>query len=204
TARGHAIKLRVTDADGHTLNSTFTIAVTDVVETLPKPPAKPLVLDGTAGADILIGDALDDILSGLGGKDSLAGLAGNDRLSGGLGNDVLNGGSGRDVFVYDARLSKTNAANKRANLDHVTDFSVADDTIHLAKGVFSKIAKRGELKKAAFYTGTAAHDADDRVIYNKKTGALLYDSDGNGKHAAIQFAALSKGLKLTHHDFLVI
>ena len=142
----------------------------------PKPPAKPLVLTGTPGADTLVGDGLDDLLTGLAGKDSLSGLAGNDRLSGGLGNDMLSGGSGHDIFVFDARLSKTNAANKRANLDRIADFSVPDDTVHLAKGVFTKIAKAGALKKAAFYTGAAAHDADDRIIYNKKTGALLYDS----------------------------
>ena len=137
-------------------------------------------------------------------RTACSGLAGNDKLSGGLGNDVLTGGTGQDIFVFDAKLSKTNAANKKANLDKIVDFSVPDDTIHLAKSVFTKLAKKGALAKGAFYAGSAAHDKDDRVIYNKKTGALFYDQDGNGSHAAIQFATLSKNLKLNHKDFFVI
>ena len=169
-----------------------------------RPPVKPLVLIGTAGADTLTGDILNDILSGLAGKDTLSGLAGNDKLSGGLGNDVLTGGTGGDIFVFDAKLSKTNAANKKANLDKIVDFYVPDDTIHLAKSVFTKLAKKGALAKGAFYGGSAAHDRDDRVIYNKKTGALYYDQDGDGSHAAIQFATLSKNLKLNQKDFFVV
>ena len=202
TARSHTIKLQVKDLQAvYTLEKTFTIDVTDVAEA---PPVKPLVLIGTAGADTLTGDILNDILSGLAGKDTLSGLAGNDKLSGGLGNDILTGGTGGDIFVFDAKLSKTNAANKKANLDKVVDFSVADDTIHLAKSVFTKLAKKGALAKGAFYGGSAAHDRDDRVIYNKKTGALYYDQDGNGSHAAIQFATLSKNLKLNQKDFFVV
>ena len=35
----------------------------------------------------------------------------------------------------------------------------------------------------------------DRIVYNKNYGALYYDNDGNGAHAAIQIATLSKMLK---------
>lgn len=196
TAREHTIKLQVKDSHGYTLEKTFTIGVTDVAE------AK--ILTGTAGADILTGDAANDILSGLAGKDRLFGLAGNDKLSGGLGNDILTGGAGQDLFVFDAKLGKTNAANKKSNLDRIVDFSVPEDTIQLSKSVFTKLAKKGALAKGAFYAGTAAHDKDDRLVYNKKTGALFYDQDGNGSHAAIQMATLSKSLKLTHKDFFVV
>ena len=82
-----------------------------------------------------------------------------------------------------------------------------DDTIQLAKSVFTKLAKKGALSSGAFYAGNAAHDKDDRIIYVKKTGALLYDQDGAGSHAAIQFATMWTGSKhpnLNHHDFFVI
>jgi serralysin len=140
----------------------------------------------------------------LSAHDSLFGEAGNDRLYGGLGNDRLTGGAGQDVFVFDSALGRTNTLNKRLNLDTLTDFSVADDTIHLAKSVFKGITKRGVLKKAAFYAGSAAHDADDRIVYNKKTGALFYDPDGNGGHAATQIAKLAPRLKINERDFFLI
>jgi len=81
---------------------------------------------------------------------------------------------------------------------------VKDDTISLSKTIFKEIGKKGHLAADAFYAGKSAHDASDRILYDSKTGALLYDDDGIGSHAAVQFAALSRGLKLNFHDFLVI
>ena len=44
----------------------------------------------------------------------------------------------------------------------------------------------------------------DRIVYDNTTGALLFDSDGVGGAAAVQFAELSTGLALTNLDFLVV
>jgi Ca2+-binding RTX toxin-like protein len=60
------------------------------------------------------------------------------------------------------------------------------------------------LDPGAFTIGSAAHNATDHIIYNSATGALLYDSDGNGSAAAQQFATLSTGLALTNADFIVV
>ena len=62
----------------------------------------------------------------------------------------------------------------------------------------------GALAAGAFNTGAAATEADDRIIYNSATGALLFDADGTGASAAIQFATLAGGLALTASEFLVI
>ncbi|WP_114943588.1 calcium-binding protein [Microvirga calopogonii] len=187
------VYLKATDTEGGTTTQAVTINVTNDSND-----------DGTDGPDILIGGDESESLTGKGGNDVVRGNGGDDTLSGGLGNDMLDGGAGKDVFVFDAKLSKTNTLNKKQNLDKIVDFVVADDTIHLAKSVFAKITKKGVLKKSEFYIGSAAHDRDDHVIYNKKTGALWYDPDGNGAKEAIQFATLSKNLKLTNLDFFVV
>ena len=182
-ARQVAVTVEARDAYGGKASQAFTIDIANVVE------ENPLTFFGTAAANVLTGEN------------------GSDKFYGGLGNDTLTGGLGQDVFVFDTKLAKTNAANKRYNLDRITDFNVADDTIHLKKSIFKGITKKGVLSKSAFYAGnkSAAHDANDRIIYNKKTGALYYDQDGDGhRYQAIQIATLSTKLGLTDKDFFVI
>jgi serralysin len=58
-------------------------------------------------------------------------------------------------------------------------------------------------RRAEFCVGSAAQDGSDRIIYNSNTGALLYDTDGTGAQAAIQFATLDPGLGVTATDFWV-
>jgi Ca2+-binding RTX toxin-like protein len=63
----------------------------------------------------------------------------------------------------------------------------------------------GPLKATFFSAGTAAHDADDRIIYNKATGALYYDSDGTGAHAQVLFAVIANHAHagLASNDFVL-
>ncbi len=77
-----------------------------------------------------------------------------------------------------------------------------DDTIALELSAFA-FSTTGELAADSFRTGSKAKDADDRVIYNKKTGEIAFDADGNGTGKAIIFAIVDDGLKLTHKDFLL-
>ena len=162
-----------------------------------------MILWGTAGSDLLQGGDANDILYGQGGSDRLYGAGGNDKLYGRAGKDTLKGDAGQDVFVFDTKLSKSSKVNK-ANLDRITDFTVKDDTIHLAKSMFKQMAKKGVIKSAEFYQGVKAHDKSDHIIFDKKTGALFYDADGTGLIAQIQIATLSKNLKLTYKDFFVV
>ena len=89
------------------------------------------------------------------------------------------------------------------NVDWLADYSVTDDTILLENAVFTGLAE-GTLAAGAFVTGATAGEADDRIVYNSASGALLFDADGNGAGAAVQFAALAGGLALTASDFIVI
>lgn len=153
---------------------------------------------GGSGSDMITGNVVSNSLKGASGPDRLYGLDGADRLAGGAGNDILQGGTGRDVLVFDTRPNRT------ANLDRIADFSVRDDTIHLENAVFTKAGSPGRLTSGAFWKGAKAHDPSDRVLYDAASGRLFYDADGAGKAAQIQFAQLSKGLKMTSADFFVI
>lgn len=134
-------------------------------------------------------------LKGRGRADILVGREGNDYLNGGLGNDTLIGGAGADVFAFTTKADK-------ANVDKIADFT-KEDIIVLASNVFAGLRKGG-LPKGAFLIGTKALQADDRIIYNIKTGDVLYDADGSGtKHAAVAFAHLTAGSVLAASDFLV-
>ncbi len=59
----------------------------------------PLVIDGSAGNDIIRGGIGADTLSGAAGDDRLEGRNGADTLDGGGGADALHGGSGRDTLI---------------------------------------------------------------------------------------------------------
>ena len=41
-----------------------------------------------------------------------------------------------------------------------------------------------------FHVGAAAHDANDRIIYNPNNGFLTYDGNGNHAGGAVHFATL--------------
>jgi serralysin len=138
-----------------------------------------LTLKGNELAQTIIGNAGANVLDGKGGQ------------------DVLVGGAGADVFAF----STTPGA---ANADRIADFAHGSDRIGLDDAVFHGIGGPGALNPAAFFAGTAAHDADDRIIYDQASGNLFYDADGNGAHAAILFANLSTHPLVSAGDFTVI
>ena len=155
-------------------------------------------LTGNAGNDRLLGQDGNDTLNGGLGLDILNGGNGNDTLFGGLGNDNLTGGANNDFFVFNTALSAS------ANRDVVTDFNHIADTFKLENAVFTKLGAGVHALNAGFFRNGAAADANDYVVYNKATGALSYDNDGNGAHAAIQFAILQNHPVLAANDFQVI
>lgn len=129
---------------------------------------------------------------------NIMGTSSSDILYGRAGNDVLTGGAGDDIFVFDTALSST------TNVDYITDFTPGADQIWLDSAIFSKLGAAGALNASMFHIGSAAADSDDYIIYNKNTGALIYDSNGNASGEAINFAKIGKGLALTSSDFKVI
>ena len=129
----------------------------------------------------------------------LDGNNGNNVLNGMLGNDTLSGKGGKDIFVFDQKLGAS-------NIDHITDFSAADDTIRLENAMFVGLAA-GTLSAAAFRANTTglAADSSDRIIYETDTGKLFFDRDGNGSaYAPVQFAVLDNKTTITYQDFVVV
>ncbi|MGO4831185.1 matrixin family metalloprotease [Rhizobiaceae sp. 2RAB30] len=158
-------------------------------------------LTGNELAQRITGNNGVNILSGAAGNDVLAGNGGNDVMRGGAGNDTLAGGAGSDYFVFETALSPA------TNVDTITDFNVAADTIRLDNAEMAGLGTTlGTLAAAKFSKGTTAlaPDADDRIIYETDTGKLFYDADGTGVGAQIQFATLAPNLAITNADFAVI
>jgi Ca2+-binding RTX toxin-like protein len=117
-------------------------------------------------------------------------------LNGGAGGDYLLGFGGADCFAFTTALGS-------GNIDVLADFSVADDIILLENAVFTGLSN-GALPASAFAAGTAASDADDRIVYNSATGQIFFDADGNGAGAQVLFATVNAGTILTASDFMVI
>lgn len=147
-----------------------------------------------------IGGAGNDTITGNAIANCLKGNAGNDTIIGGGGIDKLYGGAGSDNFVFNATLNPANA-------DKLEDFAPLYDTMKLENAIYKGLGTAtGVLAAAAFYTGAAAHDANDRIIYNKVTGEIFYDADGTGAAAAVKIAVIDTVSKpvLTSADFVII
>lgn len=129
------------------------------------------------------------------GPDRFWGNDGNDTLVGGSGNDTLSGGEGEDVFVFH-RFGTGNS-------DVLDDFDMNQDRIQLVKSNAFEALSVGELSVDAFWIGTEAHDADDRIIYDQASGRLYYDSDGTGGRAAFEVAQLNPGTALDYTRIFV-
>jgi Ca2+-binding RTX toxin-like protein len=105
-------------------------------------------LNGTAGADLILGLAGNDTLNGLAGNDLLCGGSSNDTINGGdnddtldgdIGNDILDGGAGNDgLFGRNGNDSLTGGIGADAfdggpGNDTATDYNAGqgDSTINI-------------------------------------------------------------------------
>jgi serralysin len=157
----------------------------------------------TAAAEVELLSANDQAgtgalnLTGNGFSQIVIGNAGANVIDGGAGGDSLYGLGGADSFAFTTALGAS-------NVDHIADFGTGADKIALDDAVFTAVGGLGGLNANAFFAGTAAHDADDRIIYDAATGNLYYDADGNGAGAQVLFAVLDNHATLAASDFQVI
>lgn len=162
------------------------------------------VLIGSKGANSLIGgqhvDTIDggkgnDRLHGGNGDDVVTAGAGNDLIAGGEDNDTLTGSGGKDNFYF-AELGT-------AHMDEITDFSSKDDQIYLS-GYAAFGLLTGKVKGEIFkLLGNGGVDGNDRYLYDRDTGILYFDRDGNGSEARQAILQLEEGTKLVAGDLEV-
>jgi Ca2+-binding RTX toxin-like protein len=194
------------DESGATQSATPTPAATPAHSTPAPKPALDTAssTDTTSSSDIarplttktISGSNGSSYLTGTSGNNWLKGNGGRDVLVGKEGSDLLTGGTHQDAFVFNTTIGK--------DVDFITDFSPADDSIRLENTIFTKLTKTGALSSDFFKVAEKAADANDYIVYNKSTGVLSYDADGSGSQAAVKFAVIENKAALTAADFFVI
>jgi Ca2+-binding RTX toxin-like protein len=130
---------------------------------------------------------------------TIQGNQGANTLDGGGGPDILTGFGGSDIFRFTTAFGA-------GNIDHITDFNVLDDTIHIAQSILAGFGHGGTVIAQEFFASTLglASSATHRFVYDTDDGKLFYDADGVGGAAAVEIATLSTGLAMTNADFFVI
>jgi Ca2+-binding RTX toxin-like protein len=161
-------------------------------------------MNGGNGDDALWGGDGDDKLDGSVGNDSLFGDAGVDVLNGGDGADWLFGGAGSDRLVGGAGADIFAVELSTDGFDTIVDFQ--------GRGA-DKIALRADelglddliLGKNLFIgAGATAGGYEACVIYDQRSGQLLYDADGIGGEAARVLVQLSNRAMLSESDFCLV
>ena len=106
-----------------------------------------------------------------------------------IGNSVANqltGGLGKDNFVFASKLGDF-------NVDTITDFNVADDSLTLDRAIFKALNSSNVLTAQELFisaNATSAENTAQRIIFNTTSHDLFYDADGAGGDSAILFALL--------------
>ncbi len=138
------------------------------VPTVPDHPGGAYnTVNGTAGADKIVGRGSNDEIDGRGGNDLLKGGAGDDLLFGGEGNDVLHGSGGNDVLsggAGDDQLwgwagSDTFVFAPDGGADRIKDFQPGVDHIDLT--AFGMTDVQDLLAEAGNRGGNAILDLGD-------------------------------------------
>ena len=157
-------------------------------------------LTGNSGDNFIFGNTGDNVIKGGAGADWLLGLSGSDTFDGGSGDDwilgqgTMTGGAGADHFFLATAREGVSVPIR------ITDFASGTDKIVLNSNTLAGYAYHGPTDATAFWEGTAAHDADDRLIYDKTAGKLYFDADGTGASAQELLGTFGAGTVLADTD----
>ncbi len=123
----------------------------------------------------------------------IAGTNAADTIDGGGGADTLSGQGGADLFMLSAKPG--------AGVVTIGDFGDGADRIGLAASSFNV---GGMLDDAKFMLGAAATTRDQRVLYDRASGRLMWDADGSGETAAILIAQLGAGTEVARDQIISV
>lgn len=131
--------------------------------------------------------------------------AGNDSFQNkGKGSSgVIDSGAGNDKITLGNKVDRlvlNSALDAQFNVDRIKNFTSGKDKLYLDEEFFSGLPG-GTLASSAFRSGKSAKDGNDHIIYDKKSGAVRYDPDGEGGQKAVALATLDKNTKLKASDF---
>jgi Ca2+-binding RTX toxin-like protein len=158
---------------------------------------------GGSGNDLLLGSAVSA------GRDELFGDGGNDVLVAGGGVTNMTGGGDSDAFYFDTAPDTVDPEHTLPeDVERITDFASADDSIWLDANVMPALGASGPFRatdERYAENGTGmAEDSSDRVIYNFSTGDLWYDPDGTGASERLYIALLQGAPALGPTDIEVL
>lgn len=164
------------------------------------------IFKGDHNGNRVVGSSKNDLMKGGAGDDQLRGGAGNDIPVGCGGDNLLSGGSGRDMFVLGGSFDRITDFSHRAGdkiLLNAYIFEAADIVMQSGWVPDADARGRGKLDASNFVLGDRATEANHHFLYERSTGALSYDADGNGAGEAVQVAQSKAGTALGASDFLL-
>ncbi|MET0313071.1 MAG: calcium-binding protein [Hansschlegelia sp.] len=126
-------------------------------------------------------------------SNAIIGGDGDNVLDGGGGIDLLAGGYGCDTFLFRGASATSDAL--------IADFYQGEDVIALDHRGFAGLTAVGPDNFKDIATGTV--DADDRILFDSSNGSLMFDADGSGSTAAVEFALIFSG-SVCACDFRVV
>lgn len=127
--------------------------------------------------------------------DLLVGGSGNDVLIGGKGRDILNGGTGVDHYTFNSPADGPDLINK---------FSSCNDKIAVASGAFRGLTGMGVLPANRLSLGAGGNNFNYRLFYDRSSGNLFFDPDGDGRASRVLMAQLGRTPSLRATDILLV
>jgi len=154
-------------------------------------------------ATIRYGTDLSEPMAGTDGREILFGKGGDDLLIGGGLRDILSGGAGADQFYFDIVPTIAKDADVILDFKGRDSISLAFNFLPVDPGKPKYGSSPDTLDPDSFVVGRGPKDADDFVIYRKKTGALYIDTDGTGPETMHKVAILANKAKIDASDIVL-